>query len=213
MCAINMEARTESMAGGAMRLRMSERVLLGIGSLFLLFNAAILTGCASSGESYVNPDVDFSYMQRAAVLPFENRSADHLADERMHSVFLMELLKEDVLKIVDSGETVSVMRSMGFTEGSSLTPEQAVALGERLGVDALFFGIVEEYGVSQVDRNRGSEVTAVFGMTETETGTLVWRSQAHASGSSTWKRLVGGTSSGLYEVSREAVRKALRTLL
>jgi hypothetical protein len=175
--------------------------------------AVALAGCASSGDSYVNPDVDFSYMQRAAVLPFENRSADDLADERIHSLFLMELLKADVLKIADVGETALVMQSMGFNAGSTLTPEQAVALGKRLDVDALFFGVVEEYGVSRVDRNRGSEVTAVFGMTETETGTLVWRAQAHATGSSTWKRMVGGTSSGLYEVSKEAIRKALSTLL
>jgi hypothetical protein len=94
-----------------------------------------------------------------------------------------------------------------------LTPEQVTALGRQLNVDALFFGIVEEYGVSRVDPRRGTEVTAVFGMFETETGSVVWRSQVHTTGSSTLKRLFGGGSAGMYEVSRDAVRKALGTLL
>jgi hypothetical protein len=201
--------KTMRMEGGGM----SRQALLGSGLFLFLILTVIFSGCASSGESYINPDIDFGFMERAAVLPFENRSSDNLADERLHSVFLMEILKEDVLEIVDVGETASAMRSMSLGSGSKLTPEQAVALGERLGVDALFFGIVEEYGVSRVDRKRGPEVTAVFGMTETQTGSLVWRSQVNVTGSSTWKRIIGGTSSGMYEVSQEAVRKALRTLL
>jgi hypothetical protein len=125
----------------------------------------------------------------------------------------MEILKEDILEIVDSRETVSVMRGMGLSPGSSLTPEQTVALGDKLVVDALFFGVVEEYGYSRGDRRRGPEITAVFGMTETETGAVVWRSQVHATGSSLWRRLFGGGAADLFDVSRDTVRKALRTLL
>jgi hypothetical protein len=114
---------------------------------------------------------------------------------------------------VDPGETVAAMNSLGLDDGSKLTPEQAIALGEALSVDALFFGIVEEYGLSRTDRKRGNEVVAVFGMTETESGTVIWRSQVQASGTSTWNRVFGGGSKSLYDVSRDAVRKALRTLL
>lgn len=193
---------------------MRRRVLLGcMGLLLLPALAGVNDGCSSSGTSYVNPNVDFGYMQRAAVLPFQNLTSDDIADERMHSIFLMEILKEDVLDIVDSRETVSVMRGMGLSPGSSLTPEQVVALGDKLVVDALFFGTVEEYGYSRGDRRRGPEITAVFGMIETETGAVVWRSQVHATGSSFLKRLFGGGAADLFDVSRDTVRKALRTLL
>jgi hypothetical protein len=188
-------------------------MLGGMGLVLLPLLAGIFGGCASPGTSYVNPNVDFGYMQRAAVLPFQNLTSDDIADERMHSIFLMELLKEDVLEIVDSRETVSVMRSMGLSPGSSLTPEQVVALGNKLVVDALFFGIVEEYGYSRGDRRRGPEITAVFGLAETETGVVVWRAQVHATGSSFLKRLFGGGAADLYDVSRDTVRKALGTLL
>jgi hypothetical protein len=175
--------------------------------------AQLLYGCASSGSGFVNPDVDFGYMRRAAVLPFENLTQDDLADERMQSVFLMEMLEAEVLDIVDPREAQSAMLRLGLNPGAALTAEQAVALGKELQVDGLFFGVVEEYGQSRTDRRNGPEVTAVFGMTETETGSVVWRSQVHATGMSFWKRLFGGGPSSLYAVSRDAVRRALGTLL
>lgn len=180
--------------------------------LFLVLGAGF-AGCAGSGQGYVDPNVNFGVIKRAAVLPFENLSRDNLSAERLHSVFLMELLNANVLQIADVGETYQAMHSLGLSSGSRLTPEQAVALGKKLGVDALFFGVIEEYGLSQVDRKRGPEVTASFGMIETETGSVIWRAQANATGSSTLKKVFGGGSSSLYDVSRDVVRKALRTLL
>jgi TolB-like protein len=180
---------------------------------FLPVVLAVLTGCGSPAQSYINPDVDFGFMQRAAVLPFTNLSGDHLADERLRSIFLMELLKEDVLEVVDPNETAAVVRAQGLSPDGEMTPDQAVALGKKLEVQGLFFGIVEQYGVDRSARDRGPEVTVVFGLVETETGSTVWRSQIHADGASLWKRLFGGGTAGLYEVSLAAVRGALRTLL
>jgi hypothetical protein len=172
----------------------------------------LFSGCASAVVSYMHPDVDLGHIQRCAVLPFQNLSADELAGERLQSVFLMELLSARALEIVGPGETAAAMQTLRLDSGAALTPEQAVSLGKALSVDGLFFGVVEDYGISKVDRARSTEVTAVFGLTETETGALVWRSQVHASGVSIWRRLFGGGSAGLHDVSRQAVRRALRSL-
>lgn len=181
--------------------------------LALVVAALAGAGCGSPGGSYVHPNVDFTYMKRAAVLPFQNLTTDFQAAERMQSIFLMELLEEDVLALVDPRETQAALLALGLPAGSALTPEQAIALGKKLEVQALFFGTVEEYGYGQGDRSRGPVLTATFGMTETQTGVLVWRAQSHATGSSVWNKLFGGGPRDLYDVSRETVRKALRTLL
>jgi hypothetical protein len=173
----------------------------------------LAVGCGSPGASYIHPNVDFSSMKRAAVLPFQNLSGDPLAAERLRSIFLMELLHEDVLVIVDPRETDAAMRAAGIAPGSALTPEQSVELGKKLAVDALFFGIVDEYGSNRAERSRGPEVTGTFGISETQTGAMVWRSQVHRTGSSIWGKLFGGGPADLYTVSRETVREALRTLL
>lgn len=179
---------------------------------FLGFATTNVSGC-SSRASYVHPNVDFSHMKRAAILPFRNLSNDNIADERVQSIFLMELLRADILVILDPRETRSGMLAIGLTPGAELTPEQVQALGKQLRVDALFFGTVEEYGYGSGDRRRGPEVTAVFGMKETETGVVVWRSQVHETGSSTWRRIFGHPPKDVFSVSQTAVRRGLGTLL
>jgi hypothetical protein len=184
---------------------------VGIAAALLLLIAA--GGCGGSGGSYVHPSVDFSYMKRATILPFRNLTSDDLADERIQSIFLMELLEADILEIVDPRETAAALAELDLHAGEEPTPEQCVALGKKLNVDALFLGTVEEYGISRVDRSAGSEVTIVLEMVETQTGVVVWRSQVHASGATWWSRLFGGGPRDLYSVSRSAVRKALGTLI
>ena len=180
--------------------------------VFLVSVLPLMSACGSSGMSYVKPRVDFSYLQRAAVLPFENLTPDDLADERMRSVFLTEILGVQVLEIANPGESSAALNTLGIRPTGSLTPDQAVTLGKQLSVDAIFSGVIEEYGYSG-GRNRDPEITAVFALTETETGSIIWRAQVHESGSSFWKRLFGGSGDDIFEVSRKTVRKALGTLL
>lgn len=170
------------------------------------------SGCAGSGTSFVSPAVDFSQIRRCAVLPFQNLSDDSFADERLQSIFLMELLRRGSLAVVDPEETASAMRARRFVPGSALTPEQIVTLGEALGVEAVLFGSVEDYSLESRSRRPTRSLTAVFGMAETETGNIIWRSQVHVVGSSFWRRIFGSEPAGQYDVSRKAVRKALGTL-
>jgi len=172
-----------------------------------------VAGCGGSGGSYVHPNVDFGYMQRATVLPFRNLTSDELADERIQSIFLMEILEADILDLIDTREAAAAMASMELAPGAALTPEQSVALGAKLNVDALFVGTVEEYGISRANRSAEAEVTLVLEMVETQTGAVVWRSQVHESGSTIWSKLFGSGTRDLYSVSRSAVRKALGTLI
>lgn len=195
------------------KLRMNRWRVLRSGSALLGTLSLLAVGCGSPGESYVHPNIDFGYMKRAAVLPFQNLTTDYLAGERLQSIFLMELLEADILAIVDPRETAAAMAGLGLVPGSPLTPEQSVNLGKKLAVDALFFGVVEEYGYGRNERSRGPEITVVLGLTETQSGAMVWRSQVHSTGSSIWKSLFGGGPDDLYSVSRDTVRKALRTLL
>lgn len=180
----------------------------------LLIAGTLGGGCASSRKSgFVHPNVDFGFIRRVAILPFQNLSGDEFADERMQSIFMMEILQEGGLEVAGTGEVLAAMRELRFTPGVDLSPTQIVAIGQRLGVDAVFFGAVEEYGMNRSNRDRGIEVTALFGLAETETGTTIWQSQVHVNGLSTWKRLFGGSSASLHQVSLKSVREALGTLL
>lgn len=178
----------------------------------LLLVALASGGCASSGTSFIHPDVDFSGIQRCAIVPFQNLTDEGFADERLQSIFLSEVLQTGALAIVDPEETASVMLEKGIATGGILTPEQIVKVGEALSVQAIFLGSIEEYGVQTRTRRQAHAVTAVFSMAETETGKTIWRSQVHTDGASFWQQLFGGESASQYDVSRKAVRKALGSL-
>lgn len=172
-----------------------------------------VAGCGSAPVSYVSDEVDFSFIRTVAVAPFSNLSADRFAAERLESVYLAELLTYDGLRVVDTGEVRQAWNDLRLGAPDELTPDQIKALGERLGVDAVFTGTVQEYGLERLGGSGTYSVTAVFGLLETVTGSRIWNAQVQTDGSSFWKSIFGGQPASLYEVSREAVRQALDTLL
>jgi hypothetical protein len=186
-----------------------------IRSLFavvLLVFAAALPGCSPRATAYINPNVDFSFVHRVAIFPFQNLSADHKAPARVGSIFLSEILEYEGLVILAPGETLSTLVEMKMGTAEALSADQIVALGQRLEVDAVFFATVEEYGMGQTGRDRSFGLTASFSMAETSTGTMIWNSQVHKSGISIWRKLFGGGAPEPYTVTRDAVRQVLGTL-
>lgn len=179
----------------------------------LLAVLSVVAGCSGGGTVYLHPSVDFSQLRRCAILPFENLTSDTFAGKRLESIFLMEVLADGTLTVVEPEETASALAGLRITPGSMPTPEQVVALGKVLSVDGVLFGSVEDYGPLNRSGQPGNQVTAVFSLTETETGTLVWRSQVHVEGLSLFKRLFGGESASLFDLSRMAAQKALGSLL
>ncbi len=181
--------------------------------LILPLLALALAACSSGTTAFVRDDVDYSFMRRVAVLPYRNLSQDVHAATRMQSVFTTELLRRETFEVVALGEVLSAMNRMRLAADEELSEDQIVALGKELGVDGLFFGTVDEYGIERVSNQRIYVVTATFSMAETETGSLVWTSQVHQDGDSLGRKLFGGGSASQHDVSRAAVDHALGTLL
>lgn len=181
--------------------------------LTLLLGLALLPGCAPRATTFVRPDVDFGRIRRCAVLPFRNLTQDQGAAERVQSVFLTELLRRgEGLQIVEMGETISALRELRLSAGEPLPPARLVELGKRLGAEGVFAGGVLDYGVEQGGQNRVTLVTAEFTLSETETGSLIWKSEVHGKGTSLWRKLFGGEPASLYAVTRDVVGRALGTL-
>ena len=186
------------------------RLRFTIGILLLLLT--VINGCSSGHSSFVRTDIDFSYVQRVAILPFQNLSQDLHAGARMNLVFMSELLEQNALAVLDLGETLEAMGKLRLSAESALTPSQIVALGKELKVDAIFMGTIEEYGIERISNDRIYVITASFTMAETETGSLIWKSQIHENGTSFLRKLFGGGSKSLHRLSLEVIDQALGTL-
>lgn len=191
---------------------MNRRILVPPALVTALVLALAAGGCSPRATSFVHPNFDFGRLQRCAVLPFQNLSSDANASARLQAVFLAELLRHEGLAVVEPGETVAALRELRLNVEEPLAPAQLQELGRRLQCEGLFLGTVQEYGLDAMGGARTYKVTADFSLVETETGQTIWKAQAHRSGGSIWRKLFGGDSAGLYDVSRGVVRQALETL-
>ncbi len=187
-----------------------KRTTIGLGILLVV--GAVFPGCASRPTSFVREDVDYSFIQRAAVYPLQNRTPDPFADARVYSVVMSYLLDRGALRVIEEGQVYAAIRSLKLDTNQDPSSEQIVALGKELGVDAIVFGSVEDYGAEKLGGDRVNAVTLTLALAETQTGSLVWQSQVHRNGTSIWRKLFGGGSASLYDVTREAVDDAMETL-
>ena len=179
----------------------------------VLFGAiALCGGCSPGASEYVRDDVDFSFIRRVAVYPFFNLTQDIFAAQKVQSIFVTEILGTGELEVVDRGEMLAAVAELKLAPDMILSPQQVIALAKRLEVDALFFGTVEEYGLERSSNNPTHVVTVNYQLSEAETGRTVWSSQSRTDGGSLARKLFGGGTASLYDVTRANVRAAMGTL-
>ena len=67
-----------------------------------LLSAVLLSGCGGTGSTkFLHPEFDFGYVERVAVIPFDNLSNDQGAGARATRYFLSELLATEAFEVVD----------------------------------------------------------------------------------------------------------------
>lgn len=179
-----------------------------------LLVAGLAAGCSGNPETtrFTNPRFNFGFVERVAVLPFENLSSDRQAGARATRLTMTELLASGAVDVVEPGEVQAALGQFG-TRVIQPSEEQIVALGESLGVQALILGSVTQ---SDILRS-GASTTPVVGldvrMVETETGAVVWAANATVKGASFGAKVLGSAGEPISVTTQRAVRQVLATLL
>lgn len=170
-------------------------------------------GCRSSTPAYyINPNVDFSYIKRVAVLPFDNLVGEKFAEEVVRHMVIHELLVSGLVEVVVPGEAIAAMNSQGIKSVSSLTENQIKAIGKALNVQGIVIGAIEKYGFVREGSVAAPEVTITMMMAETTSGSIVWSVTKTGGGASFMARHFGARTATLSEVTLEVVKEAIQTL-
>jgi len=184
--------------------------------LLALFFMMIVSGCGGSVIRYINPAADFSYIQKVAVLPFNNLSDDKYAGERVRSAFTIDLLSREVFDVVEQGEVNNVLSVIvgqsGAAEGKAVNfdKETLSLIGEKLGVRAVIMGSVDDY--KKGGFGAGSTVALSVRLLDTGSGTILWQARSIESGGSFWRKMLGLDELDNNLLTQKAVRSALNTL-
>jgi len=171
-----------------------------------------LSGCASGPTHYLHPNADLGAVQKVAVLPFENVSGVQGASDKVHKIFLVELLSLEAFDVIEPGRVAKALKGETVASPDQLAPEDLKRIGAALGTDALFMGQVLDYNDA---RGTGSapSVTIQLRLVETSSGATIWSTSKTQSGVKASSRLFGISSDSVTEATRNVIREELSTLL
>ena len=178
----------------------------------------LLAGCGSSMKStqFSNPGFDFAFVERVAVLPFENLSTDRQAGLRATRLTITELLASGALDVVEPGEVqAALIQAAVFQAGRTPIPstEQIISLGQALDVQAIIMGTVTQSETIRSGNVPIPVVTLDMRMVEAETGATVWAATHSERGGSVSAKVLGTGGQPIAETTRECVRQGLATLI
>lgn len=176
----------------------------------LLLLLALAVGCGAPTR-YVKTNADLGAITAVAVIPFENVTNDKLCAERVHKIFVTELLNYDAFRVVEPGQVLRAMRRDQLDPGA-LTPEDMKRLGEQLKVQALFLGAVLEYDEGRSSSVLAPRVRLQFRLVDTETGTTLWSVSRTRGGATLAGRMFGVGGDPAATLAQNLIREELADL-
>lgn len=179
---------------------------------FLLLTLA--SGCAArkAEVTYHDPNMDFSLVQKVAVLPFENLTQTTTAGERVRDVFSTMMQATGSIYVLPPGEVARGLDRASVGKPAEPTAEEAVNVGKIVGADVVITGVVREYGQVRSGSASANVVSLSLKMIETQTGKVVWSASSTKGGVGAAARLFGGGGDPMDQVTVEAVRDLLDKL-
>ncbi len=185
---------------------------LGIKRYLLTAAILLLTSCATSGELYRDPNMDFSAAKNVAVLPFENLSRDNLAAERVRDVFSTMLLSTGAIYVIPQGEVARGFSRAGITNVTNPSAEDIIKLSGIIKADAVITGVVREYGEVRSANSAANIISLSLQMSESQTGRVVWSASSTKGGVGVWDRLFGGGGKPMNQVTEQAANDLIDKL-
>ena len=187
-------------------------------SVAALLSLLTLVGCGGSMKTtrFANPNFDFSFVERVAVVPFDNQTNDRQAGLRATRLTITELLASGAVDVVEPGEVqaaLSKITGAQINRGVSPSTEQVVSVGQALGVQALIMGTVTQSENLRSGSVPIPVVTLDVHLLETETGAPVWAATHTEKGAGFGAKLLGTGGEPISQTTRRCVRRIVKTLV
>ncbi|MGA1791050.1 MAG: hypothetical protein ACMUIM_06165 [bacterium] len=203
---------------------MKTRNLFVIICILILFGSAGCMGVAKN-KVYINPNVNFRFIKKVAVLPFENLSSDRFADKKVRDIFVTTLLASEVVDVPELGDILQIMNTIGIEAGqngfasqasrstATISKETARALGQALGVQGIILGSVEEYNIIRGTSGSFPEVSITLRMIDPKTGSIIWAVTHTEQGGRILPSILGVGEETLTETAIKACKNIVDTLV
>lgn len=179
----------------------------------ILLAGLTVLGCSGNlaTTEFTNPQFDFGFIERVAVLPLEDLAGDRQAGVRATRILITEILAAGAVDVVEPGEVQAVVDRV-VRGRSAPSQKEVVELGRELGVQAVMVGSVTQSEVLRSGAVSVPVVTLDLHLLETETGATVWAATHTERGSGAAAKWLGTGAEPISATTRKCVQKALRSL-
>ena len=179
----------------------------------ILVATLALLGCSGNlpTTEFTNPQFDFRFIERIAVLPLEDLVGDRQAGVRATRILITEILAAGAVDVVEPGEVQAVVDRV-VRGRSSPSQREVVELGRELRVQAVMVGSVTQSEVVRSGSVAVPVVTLDLHLLETETGAAVWAATHTERGSGAAAKWLGTGAEPISATTRKCVQAALRSL-
>ncbi len=177
---------------------------------FCLFFAGC--GVKTTSETYLRENVDLAFINRIAVMPFENNTNDSYAADRSRNITITQFLALGIADVIDKGLVDSVLLEEAVEFGKPIDQATIKRLGQRLNVQAFLIGTVDEAGETGRSTSSSSEISFTLRLIDARAAMILWQASGHGSGDSFRRRLFGLASIENFKVSSSLVKKLLSSI-
>ncbi len=185
---------------------------------FLMLSVAclclvLISSCMSLNEDlYVDSNMDFTAIQKVAVLPLQNLTTEEEAGERVRDTLQGMLLASEAFYVLPPGEVARGLNRVGVRQPATPTAEELKALGGVLEIDAVITGVLREYGTVRSSSSSANMISLSLQMIEVENGTVVWSAASTKGGITFADRLLGGSAAPMNVVTEQVIHDLLNKL-
>ncbi len=179
---------------------------------------ALVYGCSTTGPKtlptvHIRQDIDFSYIKRIAVLPFQNYSGDRNAGNIIRDMVINEFLASGLVDVVYSGDVNTILEKyLKRRRSPEISTKIIRKIAKALKVQAVVTGSVSKFEIGRFGNVSAPEVTINITMADAESGSIIWSVTVTKTGADFWARHFGGRTESLSETALKAVREAIATL-
>ena len=179
----------------------------------LILVLGAMAGCATTpSDVYRDATMDFGSIKTVAIMPFANLSKDQLAGERVRDVFSTALMASGAVYALPSGEVARGIITSAIANPAAPSADEVMKLARNIKVDAVFSGVIREYGDIRSGTASADVVSVSMQMMEAQTGRIVWSASTPQGGIGLMDRLFGGGGRPLNDVTEKAVNDLIAKL-
>lgn len=174
-----------------------------------------LLACASASaksDVFHDTSMDFGSIRTVAVMPLVNLTREQQANDRVRDVFVTALMATSGIYVIPTGEVARGIVSAGIANPTTPTPDEAVKLCKTSKIDAVFTGVLREYGEVRSGTAMANVISLSMQLMEGQTGKVVWSADTTQGGIGIVDRLFGGGGQPLNEITEKAVYEMLDKL-